>query len=365
MLIAAGIATAVLVVVTLLPLTRHQAWWVRGWDFPRLQLAVIAAGLAIGLGACVGDTPPWVTLAALAAAGCLLYHLAWIVRYTPLWRCEVRQATPGGTRVRIMAANVLMTNRNTTALTALVRQHAPDILVTLETDSYWEEALDALQADYPYSVRCPQDNLYGMHLYSRLPLSDSETRFLVEDDKPSIHTLVNLPDDQCFRLHCLHPAPPSPTENEASTERDTELVAVGKSVADATTPVIVTGDLNDVAWSATTRLFRRVSGLLDPRVGRSMLNTFHADYWFIRWPLDHLFHSREFALVFLQRLGGFGSDHFALLSELALYPRAMAGQNPPPADEAADERAEEILAEQDVTAADVPQPGVGGVAAPT
>ena len=47
-----------------------------------------------------------------------------------------------------------------------------------------------------------------------------------------------------------------------------------------------------------------------------MFNTFHAEYWFMRWPLDHLFHSTEFKLYDIRRLPAFGSDHFALLTQL-------------------------------------------------
>lgn len=99
-------------------------------------------------------------------------------------------------------------------------------------------------------------------------LSDAEIQYLVDKEIPSIHMIVHMPEGQRIRLHCLHPVPPSPTESDESTDRDSELLMVGKSVADSELPVILAGELNDVAWSATTRLFMKISGLLDPRRGR-------------------------------------------------------------------------------------------------
>jgi|GEM_PF-3409885 len=78
------------------------------------------------------------------------------------------------------------------------------------------------------------------------------------------------------------------------------------------------GDLNDTAWSRTTRLFLQVSGLLDPRIGRSPVNTFHADYRLLRWPLDHVFVSPHFRLIRFQRMSHIGSDHFPVFAELEL-----------------------------------------------
>ena len=350
--------TAIIATFTLLPLWRHEAWWVRSLDFPRLQLLVISL-LMILIETVVLDLrcpSTWGLL--IVSLLCLVYHAWWIAPYTQLFPVEVKSAASrdSSRTVRIMTANVLTPNRNAGALIELVRENAPHILVTLETDSWWQAQLDELKPDYPYTVRCPLDNLYGMHVYSTFPLTNSKIDYLVEPDIPSIHTLVSLPSGDKIRIHFLHPAPPSPTQNLESSERDAELIIVARSVAQADVPVIVTGDLNDVAWSETTRLFRKISGLLDPRVGRGMFNTYHAGYWFLRWPLDHLFHSNHFTLSSIRRIGGFGSDHFALLTELVFESWRALKQNGLEADSSDLDWAKTKAGNQGVSKNDVPQP---------
>lgn len=88
-----------------------------------------------------------------------------------------------------------------------------------------EELREATDA-YPFRVEKPIDNTYGMLLYSKLELKDSEVRFLVEDDIPSIHTKVILPSGELIQLYAVHPTPPVPNENPRSTERDKELLMI-------------------------------------------------------------------------------------------------------------------------------------------
>ncbi len=352
------LATLLITALTLLPLWNHEAWWVRGLDFPRVQLICLTLATVL-LAAWLLDLSRPESLALIAInLACLAYHGWWIFPYTGLHAVEVKSAPAGTERhpVTILTSNVLASNRHADCLIDLVHQHKPDILVTLESDAWWQQQLDTLGADYPHSIKCPLDNLYGMHVYSRLPLQESTIEYLVEPDVPSMHAQILLPNGARIRAHFLHPAPPSPTENEASAERDAELLAVAKSVADSTLPVVVTGDLNDVAWSSTTRLFRKISGLRDPRIGRGMFNTFHAEHWFVRWPLDHIFHSHHFRVIQLQRLRLKGSDHFALLSCLDFRHGEDNGErrlHPAPEDRA---RAKRKMQNQDVAKSDVPVP---------
>lgn len=352
------VLTVLTVIATLLPLSNLKHWFFRGMDFPILQIMFIAIVLLIATFSFLDLSESINIYLASANTFCVLWQLWWILPYTPLWKKEVKYVGEyePERHLSILTSNVLTPNRNSEALIKLVNEHKPDILVTLESDKWWEEQLSVLESDMPYTVKCPLDNLYGMHVYSKLPILDAEIKFLVEKDIPSIHASIELRTGDKLRAHFVHPPPPSPTENEKSTERDAELIIVARSVEKSKQPIIVAGDLNDVAWSSTTRLFRKISGLLAPRVGRGMFNTFNAKNPLLRWPLDHLFHSEHFTLNTIKRLPSIGSDHFPLFTSLAFTPAKGSTQEGLEPEEEDHERVQEVLNEKGVSELDVPEP---------
>jgi endonuclease/exonuclease/phosphatase (EEP) superfamily protein YafD len=328
---AALVLGTVMIVATAVPLLRRNAWWIRVFDFPRLQITVIAAAaLAIYILLWEHASAWRVVFVALLALA-LAYQSYMMFPYTVLAQRQVedaRRPDAGGT-VSILFANVLMTNRESSRLLELIREEDPDLVLAVETDAWWQGQLDALADSHPHVVRQPQDNTYGMLLYSRLELLEPQVKFLVQDDIPSIHAQVRLRCGALVELRCVHPRPPAPQEAADSKPRDVELVVVAKELRGRQAPAIVLGDLNDVAWSRTNYRFQEISGLLDPRVGRGFYHTFHAGYPFLRYPLDHCFHTKHFRLVSFKRLSAFGSDHFPVGIQLSYEPDAAATQAEP------------------------------------
>ncbi len=311
-----------MIAVTVLPLLRKDAWWIRILDFPRLQITVLTA-LALIAYWWLGVSPDAADHLFLAALlPCLLYQSYRMYPYTVFSRQQVQPSrSPNkASSFSLLFANVMMDNHNAAQLRAIIRRADPDIILTLETNHWWQEQLKDLEQTHAFTVYQPQDNTYGMLLYSRLKLLNPKVKFLVQSDVPSIHTRVKLPAGPEVALHCLHPKPPVPIEEKRATPRDAELLLVGREVKQERAPVVVLGDLNDVAWSRTTSLFQAISGLLDPRIGRGFYNTFHAKYPFLRFPLDHFFHSSHFRLVDFRRLEYFGSDHFPVFVRLRICP---------------------------------------------
>jgi endonuclease/exonuclease/phosphatase (EEP) superfamily protein YafD len=337
---ALSITGWLMIAATVLPLLRSDYWIVRVLDFPRLQITVIFS-VVFGAYLVVREDPSLADHLFLGALSlCLAYQLWRMWPYTPLHPRQVKRAErqDDPRSLSLLIANVLETNRDTGKLRALIRERDPDVVLLVETDSWWEQGLRELEGTRGHCVKQPQSNTYGMLLYSRLPLIDPQIRFLVQDDVPSIHTGVELPSGDRVWLRGLHPRPPAPGESTRSTERDAELLIVAKELKQEERPSIVVGDLNDVAWSHTSSLFQKVSRLLDPRVGRGFYSTFNANWPLIRFPLDHAFVSRHFRVAAFEVLPHVGSDHFPVFARLTLAPSPEGNNRPPPKADPQEER---------------------------
>ena len=320
----------VAIVMTLLPILRETAWWIRACDFPRLQ---IVAGLLLSF---VGTVllPGQSGFGQLFFAACLAVAMAYqafrIWPYTSLHSKQVADAArsddDNDNHISLLVTNVLMFNRDASRCLGHIRHYRPDVVLAVETDDWWLSQLQSLEEAYPYTCHAPLPNTYGMLVFSRLPLREPQIRYILDKEIPSFHGCVVLPNGVVVNMHFLHPKPPAPQEAKTSARRDAELLVVGKVIQKHEGPTIVAGDLNDVAWSHTSELFRRMSRLLDPRIGRGLLPTFHADHKLLRWPLDHVFHSSHFRLQSLERLAHIGSDHYPIFIRLSYEPDGWHAQ---------------------------------------
>ena len=318
---------------SLIPLLKSDAWWIRGWDFPRLQFAVVGLAAMLLLALAIPGWPLHKIALLLILAGSLAVDAYRIAPYTRLARVESLPAgrADSGQRLSIVVSNVLQDNKDPEPLRRVLADLSPDLVLLLEVDRRWMDDLAGLKSSHPFRVAQPLDNAYGIALFSRLGLAQARLGYLLEADIPSIRAQVVLGSGERVEVFGIHPRPPEPRSGD-STERDAELILVARKARESKLPVIVMGDLNDVAWSHTTRLFRRISGLLDPRIGRGHFPTFPVALPFLRYPLDHVFHSKSLRLADFRVLPDIGSDHFPVYAEFSLEPQGSAEQKSPQAD---------------------------------
>lgn len=300
-----------------------NVWWIKALDFPRVQCFFIILFCLLVL---IFLNRHWSWSAKLLVVGLvssLGLQAYFIYPYTSLASTEVPTAddssvSPDAT-VRLLIANVYMYNRQANAFLDIAQQADPDMILVMETDQWWVDALQPLRRQYEYYHAYPDSNTYGMVLYSRYRMVDMQTRFLQHDSVPSFHGEVQLPNEQTFLFHGVHPVPPIHSQHpDNEGEKEVELIKVGQMVAQEHQPIVVAGDFNDVAWSHTSQLFHTSGQLHDTRIGRGLYSSFNAKSSIMRWPLDHVYVSSDFSVKSFQRLGKFGSDHFPIYVELVL-----------------------------------------------
>ncbi|MFC6998505.1 endonuclease/exonuclease/phosphatase family protein [Rufibacter roseus] len=331
------------ILFSLLTLVKSTQWWIRMMDFPRVQVMTLLL-MVMGL---YGWLYGYEMLSQKLFAGLMVVAIinqaVHVYKFTPLVRPQALRSKIKAPKnsFGFMISNVRMSNKRYDRFLQVVRETDPDMLLINEPNHAWAQAISELDERYPYCIKKPLENTYGMMFFSKFKLSNTEVRYLVEDGIPSFYAVVELPTGKKFDLFTVHPQPPH--LNKDTDLREAELLTVAKMAKDSPYPSIVAGDLNDVAWSYTTNLFRKISGLLDPRIGRGFYNTYNAFVPFFRYSLDHVFYDPAFRLIRMKCLGFFGSDHFPIFIRLSYEPQEAKEHEVPTPDEEEKEDADELL----------------------
>ena len=259
---------------------------------------------------------------ALAAGAALLVaaHLVWIspgaLRAAPL-SAEALAAPP----LRLVSANLLMSNPDTDGIVGEILVEDPDVLVVQELSAHWQTALESSEIGrrLPYHVAEARETPFGVGIYSRYPLEDAEVWYAW--GAPVARATVRV-GGRPVRLYDVHPLPP--LHAEWVTNWSEALEAVRGEVEkerkrDPEGALVVAGDFN---MTRHARWFGRFTdlGLRDAHEdrGRGLATTWPNGT--LRVPairLDHVLISPHVACLSVREGQGRGSDHRPILVELA------------------------------------------------
>lgn len=299
-----------------IPETKSDYWLIRSQDYIKTIYALLSL-LLIGLFFAFSDFSiidiVFIIVLAIAGAYCLIL----ILPFTTFWNKKIATASQSSdSPLQFFIFNVLQDNDRYEDTIKLIQSRNPDIVLLMETCHKWDAAMGPLREEYKYEKKAIQENKYGMLFLSRIPFNEAIVNYVVSKDIPSLEVSL-IVNDRAVRVFCLHPRPPILGEADYATNKDKEVVRTAKKIAQdfKDTDCILMGDLNDVAWSKASIIFKKLTGMQDPRVGRGFYATFPS-YSPLKIPIDQVFCSPTLKLKEFEVLEDIGSDHLPIFISL-------------------------------------------------
>lgn len=312
-------AAQVIVVVLLLPVSALTVVRVLGLDlghpWPALLtvfpwVALVGAA-ALGLATAVG----WWPAIGLGGLVSLVGGAALLPRVIP----RSSPPTPSGPSLTVMVANLRVGHGDPAAVTAAVRTHGVDVLVTLELTG---SAIDALRGAglgdvLPNTTLRPGDRMSGGGIHSRLPLTTlpPRERHLVGR---SPRASLELADGRCVVVEGVHPLPPI----DADWTGRWRATLAGLDDPPGGGAQVLAGDFNATLDHVAFRALL-AAGWVDAAdsVGAGLRPTFNGLRWGDPVPpvtLDHVLVDEDTLIERVLVLPLAGSDHRMVVARLRL-----------------------------------------------
>jgi len=310
--------------MSFLPLLNFKHWLFKIADYLRVQfIFLLVIMLLIGF-ILEGYDPSFRYVISTLLLVAALHHLIIVFPYFLKIKKSVQISE---NKISLLSVNVLQSNNNYDGLIKIVKKFRPDILLTMETNKEWEQALTEIESDFENTYKIPLENKYGMHLFTKLKVEECTIHYLISEEHPSIEIKLKDKENNEFVFWGIHPPPPSPSEKPTSKQKDAELMKVAKSIRQQQIPTVIAGDFNSVCWSKSSKQFAKLSNLNDSRLKRGIHGTFPAQYWFLRFPVDLIYHSKSVVVTKLKTLAPWGSDHLPLFCEFFICPSTSEPKN--------------------------------------
>lgn len=220
-----------------------------------------------------------------------------------------------GRPITIATVNVQWNNRDPTAVLDLIARTQPDIVVLQEAVGQWARHLPALRALYPHATPGNWQDGARLIILSRLPMLG--TRHEVNGPYRDPTTMVSLDAGSSpLTLIAAHTSPPVSTIRAAA--RNVHLRDLSQLASATRGPLIVAGDFNTTPWSPHYRTTLGTTGLANVAGGPWWASTWPDRLGHLGIPIDHILVNEDLVPVHLDVVGGFGSDHRAVIATLNL-----------------------------------------------
>ncbi len=250
---------------------------------------------------------------ALIMAACLSVHAVTVAESIKATRAY---SITGGESLRIMTSNLLVSNQHHQEYIDHILSVNPDVVVFQEYSDQWHAAFQASLTAYPYKVTLPKPHPFGMALYSKFEIIESEVLQLFNPELPAIKARLVVGDTT---LQIIGAHPTAPVSHNRYEMRSRQLNALATEAADTSDPLVLMGDLNITPWSAHFASFVQLSDLYDGRRGFGVLPTWPSQFFFLQIPIDHIMINSAVEITELKTGSNVkGSDHKSLWADIRI-----------------------------------------------
>jgi len=220
-----------------------------------------------------------------------------------------------GQPVRIAALNLLWRNTRHAAALDWARSSNADILVFVEVDPRWQQALAALRRDYPHAQSLQRAGHSGTLLLSRWPLLAATPLDAGTVGTPELVVDVATPGGplRVIAVHATWPLGPT-----VSAARAREFAAIAAAARSAARPVVAIGDFNVTPASPHFGALLARGQLRDAAAGYGWQPTWPSLLPLLGLRIDHALVSAQIAVNSFARGRVQGSDHRPILVDLRL-----------------------------------------------